>query len=207
MQKEPRSSWIFIIHAIHRYRTTLNVRSVCKKTVLPECLSFLPFRDTTLMYDPYAKRNPFFLNVHHSCHFFHRFCPDLWSQCKKNPDLPEVNHSCHSEILPWMYDLYAKKLFFLNVHNSCHSQILPWMYVRSVCKKLFFLNVHHSCHSEILPWCMIPTYADRVSDPDPYPDPDPHGSALIWAVGSGSGSAYKLWIRIRIQEGKNDPKK
>jgi hypothetical protein len=36
-------------------------------------------------------------------------------------------------------------------------------------------------------------------------DPDPHGSALIWAV--GSGSAYKLRIRIRIQEGKNDPKK
>ncbi len=33
------------------------------------------------------------------------------------------------------------------------------------------------------------------------------GSVLIWAVGSGSGSAYKLLIRIRIQEGKNGPKK
>jgi hypothetical protein len=31
------------------------------------------------------------------------------------------------------------------------------------------------------------------------------GSALIWAA--ESGSAYKLRIRIRIQEGKNDPKK
>jgi hypothetical protein len=30
------------------------------------------------------------------------------------------------------------------------------------------------------------------------------GSALIWAAGSGYGSAYKF--RIRIQEGKNDPK-
>ena len=33
-------------------------------------------------------------------------------------------------------------------------------------------------------------------------DPVPHGSALIWVA--GSGSAFKL--RIRIQEGKNDPK-
>ncbi len=31
------------------------------------------------------------------------------------------------------------------------------------------------------------------------------GSALIWAV--GSGSAYKFRIRIRIQKGKNNPKK
>ena len=46
----------------------------------------------------------------------------------------------------------------------------------------------------------------RVSDPDLYPDPDPHGSALIWAVGSESRSAHKLRIRIRIHEGKNDPK-
>jgi hypothetical protein len=33
------------------------------------------------------------------------------------------------------------------------------------------------------------------------------GSALILVAGSGSGSAFKLWIRIRIQEGKNDPQK
>jgi hypothetical protein len=33
------------------------------------------------------------------------------------------------------------------------------------------------------------------------------GSALIWVAGSGSGSAFKLLIRIRIQEGKNDPQK
>ena len=35
----------------------------------------------------------------------------------------------------------------------------------------------------------------RVADPDPYPDPD-------WIrIQSGQ------WIRIRIQEGKNDPQK
>ncbi len=44
--------------------------------------------------------------------------------------------------------------------------------------------------------------SSRVSDPHP----DPHGSALIWVAGSGSGSAFKKRIRIRIQEGKNDPK-
>ncbi len=46
--------------------------------------------------------------------------------------------------------------------------------------------------------CSVPMKI-RVSDPYP----DPHGSALIWVA--GSGSAFKL--RIRIQEGKNDPQK
>jgi hypothetical protein len=36
-------------------------------------------------------------------------------------------------------------------------------------------------------------------------DPDLHGSALIWVT--GYGSAFKLWIRFRIQDRKNDPQK
>jgi hypothetical protein len=36
-------------------------------------------------------------------------------------------------------------------------------------------------------------------------NPDPHGSVLIWFAGSGFRSAFKL--RIRINEGKNDPQK
>ncbi len=59
---------------------------------------------------------------------------------------------------------------------------------------------------EILKWEMTANQLfvhTRVSDSHPYPDLN--GSALIWVAGSGSGSAFKL--RIRIQEGKNDPQK
>jgi hypothetical protein len=36
-------------------------------------------------------------------------------------------------------------------------------------------------------------------------NPDPHGSAFIRVAGSGSGSRRAKIMRIRIQEGKNDP--
>ncbi len=55
MQKEPRSSWMFIIPAIQRYypECTIRIQKEPRSSwmfILPA----LPFRDTTVMYNPYA---------------------------------------------------------------------------------------------------------------------------------------------------------
>jgi hypothetical protein len=101
MQKEPLSSWMFIIPAIQKY--------------YPDVWSM--FRDTTLMYDPYAKRIPFFLNVYHSCHS--QILP--WCMIRIQKDsrsswmfiipaiqrcYPDVRSTCRDNTL--MYNLYSK---------------------------------------------------------------------------------------------------
>ncbi len=127
MQKEPRSSWMFILPAIHRYYP--DVWSVCKmKPVVPECSSFLPFTDTTLMYDPCSEILPWCMicmqNETRSSWMFiipavHRYYPGVWSMFRDTT---------------LMYDLYAKwNPFFLNVHQYCHSEIL-YPDVRSLCR-------------------------------------------------------------------------
>jgi hypothetical protein len=84
------------------------------------------FRDTTLMYDPYAKRIPFFLNFY---------------------------HSCHSEILPWCTSMIHVQRYYLDVQSVCKkSSVLPeWSSFLPFRDTALMYNPY----AEILRWCTI----------------------------------------------------
>ncbi len=88
--------------------------------------------------------------------------------------------------LPTLYELFSKSLWSMSSGRRIfHGLLRPILKSMSCGRRIFH------CYSGLL--SLYEVWAAVV-------DPDPHGSTLIWDAISGSA----FWMRIRIQEGKND---